>query len=103
MSEAGVATGVIVIVITLALLFRSLSVLQARVNRLSRLEAKVDALLKGAGIEFDEFADVPREVRAALDRGQTIVAIKRYREATGADLKAAKTFVDEIRRRRAVP
>jgi ribosomal protein L7/L12 len=101
MSEVGYAT--VLIVITLGVLFRGLSTLQRRVNRLSRLEAKVDALLKDAGIEFDEFADVPPDVRAALERGQTIAAIKHYREATGVDLKAAKTFVDEIRRRRTVP
>lgn len=89
--------------IALAAVFRSVSGLHARVDRLSRVEAKVDALLQGAGIEFDEFKDVPPDVRSALERGQTITAIKRYREATGVDLKAAKTFVDEIRRRRMVP
>lgn len=72
-----------------------------RLNRLSRLDAKVDALLKGAGIHFDPFRDVPADVRTALERGETIVAIKRFRESTGASLKEAKAFVDEVRRRRA--
>jgi ribosomal protein L7/L12 len=40
-------------------------------------------------------------VQEALERGETILAIKRFRQATGADLKEAKEFVDEIRRRRA--
>ena len=84
-----------------ALLFMRLSSIERRLNRLSRLDAKVDALLKNAGITFDEFQDVPADVREALERGETILAIKRLRAARGVDLKEAKTFVDEIRRRRA--
>jgi ribosomal protein L7/L12 len=82
-----------------ALLFIRLSNIERRLNRLSRLDAKVNALLKGAGITFDEYQDVPPDVRQALEQGQTILAIKRFRQATGADLKEAKEFVDEVRRR----
>jgi ribosomal protein L7/L12 len=45
-------------------------------------------------------AHVPPEVLAAIDRGETIQAIKRFREATGVGLAEAKSVVDEIRRRR---
>jgi ribosomal protein L7/L12 len=45
--------------------------------------------------------DVPLGVREALEQGETILAIKRFREATGAGLKEAKDFVDEVRRRQA--
>ncbi|MBA3884386.1 MAG: hypothetical protein H0X67_01495 [Acidobacteria bacterium] len=93
---SGLAGGVI------AYLFIRLSGLERRLNRLSRLDAKVDALLKNAGIQFDEYQDVPADVREALERGETIVAIQRFRIATGAGLKEAKAFVDEIRRRNAI-
>jgi ribosomal protein L7/L12 len=100
MSEAVVVSAVIGIVI--ALLFVRLSALERRLDRLSRLDAKVDALLKHAGVQFDEFQDVPADVREALERGETILAIKRFRAATGVGLKEAKEFVDEIRRRKTV-
>ena len=45
-------------------------------------------------------ADVPASVREALDEGETILAIKRLREATGMGLRDAKLMVDEMRRRR---
>jgi hypothetical protein len=83
----------------IALLLVRLSALERRLHRFSRLEAKVDALLKHGGIIFDEFENVPAGVRDALERGQRIEAIRRYREATGTDLKSAKEAVDEIRRR----
>jgi hypothetical protein len=84
-----------------ALLFGSLSAIGRRLNRLSRLEAKVDALLKGAGIAFDELHDVPADVRDALERGETILAIQRFRQATGAGLKEARSFIREVERRKA--
>jgi hypothetical protein len=70
-------------------------------RRLSRLEGKLDALLKHQGIRFDPFADVPQGVREALGRGQKIEAIKEYRAATGAGLAEAKEFVEELQRRTA--
>ena len=45
-------------------------------------------------------SDIPLELREeivqALRDGQTIVAIKLYREATGADLRDAKLFVEQL-------
>jgi ribosomal protein L7/L12 len=70
-----------------------------RFDRLYRLEANVDALLKHEGVTFDPFQNVPTDVRDALARGQTIDAIKRYRQASGVDLKDARDFIDELRRR----
>jgi len=98
MSEAAFVGGLIGVGI--ALLFARLSAVERRLSRLSRLDAKVDALLRNSGIQFDEFQDVPPDVREALQQGETILAIKRFRQATGAGLKEAKEFVDEIRRRR---
>jgi hypothetical protein len=68
-------------------------------SALSRLEAKLDALLKHQGIHFDPFADAPPRVLDALRRGAKIEAIKEYRAATGAGLKEAKEFVEEMQRR----
>lgn len=99
MSEAVFVSGLIGV--GLALLFIRLSAVERRLNRLSRLDAKIDALLKHSGVEFNPFQDVPPDVQEALERGETILAIKRFRQATGADLKEAKAFIDELRRRRA--
>jgi ribosomal protein L7/L12 len=88
--------------IGIALLFMRLSALERRLNRLSRVEAKIDALLKNAGVQFDQFQDVPPDVREALERGETILAIQRFRWATGAGLKEAKAFIDDVRRRTVV-
>lgn len=78
-----------------------LATIEGRLARLSRLDAKVDALLDASGVSFDPMRDVPPGVREALDQGATILAIKRYREATGAGLQEAKDFIDEVRRRQA--
>ena len=99
MDEAVFVSGLIGVGI--ALLFIRLSSVERRLNRLSRLDAKVDALLRHSGVEFDAFQGVPADVQEALERGETILAIKRFRQATGVGLKEAKEFVDEVRRRRA--
>jgi hypothetical protein len=70
-------------------------------SALSRLEAKVDALLKHQGIHFDPYANVPPPVVDALHRGKKIEAIKEYRAATGAGLQEAKEYVEELQRRSA--
>ena len=85
----------------IALVFIRLSALDRRLDRLSRLEAKVEALLKHSGVEFDPLRGVPPDVQEALARGETILAIKRLRQATGVGLKEAKEVVDEMRRRAA--
>jgi ribosomal protein L7/L12 len=72
----------------------------ARQSRaLSRLEAKVDALLKHEGVRFDPYSGAPSQVLDALKRGEKINAIKEYRLVTGVGLKEAKDFVEEIERR----
>lgn len=81
------------------LCWRRFAAIEQRLNRLSRLDAKLDALLKHAGITFNEYENVPPDVIEALQRGETILAIKRLRQATGVGLKEAKEFVDEVKRR----
>jgi len=93
-------TGLLIAVaIGVALIMMRLSALDRRIDRMARVEAKLDALLKAQGVNFDPYRDVPPGVREALDSGETILAIKRFREATGAGLKESKDFVDELRRR----
>jgi ribosomal protein L7/L12 len=86
---------------SLFVILARLAALERRLARLSRLDAKVDALLEAAGVSFDAMRDVPAGVREALEQGETILAIKRFREATGAGLKEAREFVDDVRRRQA--
>ncbi len=82
-----------VIIILMQLRFAALT---GRIAALSRLEAKVDLLLKNANIKYDPVANAPSEVIEALRRGAKIEAIKRYREQTGAGLREAKDFVERL-------
>lgn len=73
--------------------------IEKRVAALSQVDAKLDLLLKQAGIAYDPFKNLPPQVTDALQRGEKIQAIKHYREATGVSLKQAKDDVEEIQRR----
>ena len=97
MSDTGLVIAVVAIGVALVML--RVSALDRRLDRIARVEAKLDALLKGQGVNFDPYRDVPPGVREALDGGDAILAIKRFREATGAGLTESKDFVDELRRR----
>ncbi|MGC7098781.1 ribosomal protein L7/L12 [Amycolatopsis lurida] len=63
-------------------------------RRLTRIERKLDAVLAEQGVTLPE----PEldEVRALLDEGKKIKAIKAYRELTGAGLVEAKEAVDRL-------
>lgn len=56
---------------------------------LSRIESKLDLLLKQAGIKYDPYKNIPSDVADAVRRGAKIEAIKRYRESSGTSLKEA--------------
>ena len=99
MTETMLVSSVIGAVVALVLV--RLAAVERRLNRLSRIEAKLDALLRQSGVDFDPFGGVSPDVREALEHGDTILAIRRFREATGAGLKEAKEFVDDVRRRQA--
>ena len=94
----GTIASMIVVVVVLVL-SRLLS-FDNRLNGLSRLEAKVDALLKHQGVHYDPLGEVPAGVRDALDRGEKIEAIRLVRRAKGIDLKSAKEYVEELQRLR---
>jgi ribosomal protein L7/L12 len=98
MNEAFLLGLLVAGVIATATAMRAMS--QERHTRaLSRLESKVDALLKHQGVHFDPYSDVPATVIDALRRGEKIEAIKQYRSATGVGLKEAKERVEDLQRR----
>jgi ribosomal protein L7/L12 len=94
--------GILLLSIGLAGVAARLAAVRNRTAALSRIEAKLDLLLKQANIKFDPYADLPAEVAAAVRAGQTINAIKLYRQSSGAGLKEAKEFIEEIQRRSGV-
>ena len=65
---------------------------------ISRLDTKLDLLLKHAGIEYDPYKNLPLEVIDAVRRGNKIEAIKR----SGVSLKQPKDFIEEVQRRAGV-
>ncbi len=89
----------LVVVAGLGILLQRVSVLSARIDRLSRLEGMLDSLLRHAGVHYDPLENVTADVREALERGEYILAIKKLREATGIGLKDAKVKIDELRLR----
>src|ERR1044071_2124685 len=89
--------GMMLLVALLALLIHwRVSVVEMR-GRLSRLELKLDLLLKQAGVEHDPYQGLARGVVEALQRGQKIQAIQRYRKANaGVGLKDAKLLIEGV-------
>jgi hypothetical protein len=97
---SGVTLGFIGIgIILIAYVSEQVSGLQKRAAALSRLEAKLDMLLKNAGLIYDPYTNLPPLVAEALGRGDKIQAIKFYRQATEAGLRQAKEFIEEVQRR----
>lgn len=67
---------------------------------ISRIEGKLDLLLKQAGVEYNPYKNVSPRVVDLLKRGKKIEAIKCYREENpGAGLKDSKEYVEEVQRR----
>jgi hypothetical protein len=89
----------VVVLILLAGIGARLNGLRSRIAVLSRIEAKLDLLLKQANIKFDPYASVPLDIVQALREGRKIEAIKLYRQSSGVGLKEAKDFVEEVERR----
>jgi hypothetical protein len=89
----------VVVLILLAGIGARLNGLRSRIAVLSRVEAKLDLLLKQANIKFDPYASVPFDIVQALREGRKIEAIKLYRQSSGVGLKEAKDFVEEVERR----
>lgn len=65
-------------------------------DRVLRLERLVEAIAAHLGVATP--ADpVDEEIAAHIAAGRHIQAVRRYREATGASLSAAKAHVDGLR------
>lgn len=70
--------------------------------RIWKLEGLIATLAERAGVDGDELArllvesdpGLTTEVRELAEQGQTVAAIRAYRVATGAGLKAAKDAVE---------
>lgn len=69
-------------------------------SRPSHLEVKLGAKPEDVPIDPRDLQQLPAGVLAALERGETIQAIKLYRQITGSSMAEAKDFIDEILRRR---
>jgi Ribosomal protein L7/L12 C-terminal domain len=89
------------VLVSMLIQWRLLDILK-RLSALSRLDTKLDLLLKQAGIEYDPYTSLPLDVVDAVKRGNKIGAIKRYRERTGVGLKEAKDVIEEVQRRAGV-
>jgi hypothetical protein len=97
------AVAIVVAGIAFTLAMLRLVNIEAQGATLSRLEAKLDLLLKQAGIDYDPYKAAPQAVLDALRQGKgKIQAIKLYRTATGVGLKAAKDCVEELMRRNGI-
>ena len=82
----------------------AVSEIRSRVATISRIEAKLDVLLKEAHIDFDPYPNVQPDIIEALQKGQKIEAIKMYRQSTpGAyGFRQAKEFIEAVQRRTGV-
>ena len=83
----------------IVLLGTRLNKIESKISILSRVDAKLDLLLKQSGLEYDPYKNLPPSVADAVQRGKKIEAIKRYRETTGVGLKEAKAFIEDVQRR----
>src|SRR5215475_13487100 len=93
-----VMTGVVAV--GLGVLYSSaIDDLRKRTRRLGRIEAKLDLLMRNAGIEFGPYQGLPAQVVDALNRGDKIEAVKFYCSTAGVSLKVAKTFIEDVQRR----
>ena len=64
------------------------------------LEKKVDAMMQHIGMTYDAYHDVPEDIHEHIRKGNTIEAIKLYRQHSGAGLRDAKEAVEEMMSRR---
>lgn len=63
--------------------------------RLRRVERKLDAVLAHLGVPAPDAADLSAQAKLYADSGQTIDAIRQYRQDTGAGLAEAKRVIEE--------
>ena len=98
-ATALLSIGILVLFLLLTLLGRRLISMEKRLATLIPIEAKLDLLLKAARLEYDPLGNLPGDVVKALQGGQKIEAIKRYREVMSVSLAEAKSAIEEAQRR----
>ena len=108
MADRGMALGgataflsivILVLFLLITLLGKRLISMEKRLAKLTPIDAKLDLLLKAAHLEYDPLTQLPGDVVKALQAGQKIEAIKRYREVMSVGLAEAKSVIEEARRR----
>jgi hypothetical protein len=90
---------ILVLFLLITLLGTRLIGMEKRLGKLTPIEAKLDLLLKAAQLEYDPLRNLPADVMKALQAGQKIEAIKRYREVMSVSLAEAKSAIEEAQRR----
>ena len=65
---------------------------------LAEAKAYVEALERGETVSRPDVQDIEAELRQMIREGETIAAIKRYREAAGVGLREAKEHIDDLER-----
>lgn len=89
----------LLVLLVIGVLSARLNTMELRIAKLSSVDAKLDLLLKHAGLEYDPYKNLPPAVVEALRSGKKIEAIKCYRQSTAVGLKEAKDFIEETQRR----
>ena len=97
--EIFAAAAAVLVLLLLAGIRAHLADVRSRMGALTRVEVKLDLLLKHANIKFDPYAGLQREIVEAAQAGRKIEAIKLYRQSSGVGLKEAKDFVEALQRR----
>jgi len=68
-------------------------------GNLMRIERKLTMLTEHFKLKWDPTVGVPEEVLAQVRAGNTVEAIKLYRELTGIGLKESHELIDQIDKR----
>lgn len=95
MIELSSGAAILATILILVLLSR-ISAMENRLELLLRLNGKIDALLKHAGVDFKPYENLSAAVSRELQLGNKLKAIKLYRAETGVGLKEAKEFIEKV-------
>ncbi len=75
-----------------------LSLIDARTSRAAEREVALDVAERARGLRLIRPAALEAEIRALLDEGKILEAVRRYRSETGVSLSAAHDAVSDIAR-----
>ena len=64
---------------------------------MAALEEQVRLICQMTGVPFNlDASEIPADVRALVEAGERLDAVRRHRELTGADLVTAQRTIDSI-------